>query len=334
MTDTFVNSIDWKLLCSVSALLLTYVVFSWNRRESRSEALSKVLEPFILAMQKLAEANKARLKAEKLKRSYPPHEKHPEVVERFNSFVQSYNDLVSAGADACKEFERHLASRKFRFPSKVGHTLQAVKEELFRLGELVNQGRFDQGDLQLARLCDLHRDITARATGWRIYDPLEGIRKYWGRGKHHDDETGEESEISKKRMERLLALIFKRATTQAENTFVVHPPTILLQHPEVATSDDVVEKLRDSIFEIVFQDGDYEMVTLAELMVFTYQLIFLAAELPRVSNALKEGDVGEATVNLSVKFSETQLMQPEMVKALLSKIAFSDDPADGEKTAA
>jgi hypothetical protein len=85
----------------------------------------------------------------------------------------------------------------------------------------------------------------------------------------------------------------------------------------------------DSIFVVRFQDGTSKMLGLVELMVFTYNLIALAHqhnEVVRMVHALEPD--AETHVKVSFQFSVSDIMRPEMVKLLLSKIAFADSASD------
>ncbi|MCB7130000.1 MAG: hypothetical protein J3T61_10740, partial [Candidatus Brocadiales bacterium] len=107
----------------------------------------------------------------------------------------------------------------------------------------------------------------------------------------------------------------------------------LLDNPDIATQDNVIDELKDSVFEVVFQDGTYAMLSLPELMTFTYQLIFVAHQHCEITKMLEHSD---RPAEITVKFDFSvplHVMQPEIVKVLLSKIEFSNEPSDGPKSA-
>ena len=94
-------------------------------------------------------------------------------------------------------------------------------------------------------------------------------------------------------------------------------------------SGDAIEQLKNSVFSIVFQDGAAKMLSLPQLMAFVYNLIVLAHEwqqLEKMVAATKPN--APSTFKLSIQFSMQHIMTPETVKALFSKIQFSDTPSD------
>jgi hypothetical protein len=116
-------------------------------------------------------------------------------------------------------------------------------------------------------------------------------------------------------MDGILELLTKRATSQARNTFAVHAPKKLLDHPELAASDDLIDQLKDSIFVVRFQDGTAKMLGLVELKSsMTKSLALMRAVGPEPGTR----------VEVSVRLSEHEIMQREMVKALLSTIHWAD----------
>ena len=329
---------DWKTIGMIASpiisgimLLLALTVHHYNRRESRLQALSELLRPFVEAMQKLSDARARRVTCEQLKRAYPNPEQHPEVVERVNSNVEVYGELLDAGSQQCKTMERELAACRFRFPDRIASLLKVAMEDLFRIGTSLNEGRLDRAELQIAKCKDHYAVIHAFARGWRLSSPFEGltigIRKLVGRKRA---EPTPRFDIERERMNRIMDLVHLRATAQAHNSYVVHPPKKLLDNPAIAETDDVIAQLEDCVFEVVFQDGTYEMMNLPEMMVFTYQLICLAVQFREVSKFYAAASNKDFTVSVQMSFSVEEIMRPEMVKLLLSKIVFSESPSDGD----
>lgn len=130
-------------------------------------------------------------------------------------------------------------------------------------------------------------------------------------------------------MDGVLELLHKRATTQSHNEFVVHPPRIVLNDPSILKSDDAVARLKNSIFSVVFQDGTAKMLSLPELLAFVFSLIPVAQQVQEVGEMISAGrHKGTHTVNISYQISMYQIMQPEMAKALLDKVSFSEVSSD------
>lgn len=137
--------------------------------------------------------------------------------------------------------------------------------------------------------------------------------------------------MSKEEIDGIMELVHKRVASQSQNSFAVHPPKTLLEHPEIAKSDRVIEELEDSAFMIVFQDGTAKLLSFVELMVFTYNLIVLAQqsrEIDQMMRSFSGGAGGPVGIKVNFDFSVDQIMRPETVRVLLDKIEFSDVPTD------
>ena len=132
-------------------------------------------------------------------------------------------------------------------------------------------------------------------------------------------------------MDAILELVHKRATSQARNTFAVHPPKKLLDQPEIAQSETAIEQLDKSVFLVAFQDGTTKKMSFVDLMVFTFNLIVLAQQQHDVSRMIRAVPEVPRDIEVSVRFSIDEIMRPEMVRLLLSKISFSNVASDGEQ---
>jgi hypothetical protein len=181
----------------------------------------------------------------------------------------------------------------------------------------------------LAQFRDQYKVITEIAKGWRLADPFEGIRKKFQKRNSEKERRPSEFDLTKDEMDGVMELVNRRATSQAHNTFAVHPPQKLLSNPSLMVSDNVIDELKDSIFSVVFQDGTAKMLSFPELMAFTFNLIVLNHEWRQLEKmvAAAKPDV-PTNFNVSFQFAMQHIMTPETVKALLSKIEFSDTPSD------
>jgi hypothetical protein len=320
--------LDPRTIIGICGFLFGIVSHFWNRRESRLDALSNVLKPMIRAAQNLTRANECRRKCEQLKVSFPNGQVACEAVERVNKMVEEYDEYINTSSDEFREVETELVARSFRFPDKITELVRMAFNCLAEYGRLVNEGFFEKADLQFAKFRDDYKQITKVGRGWRLADPFEGIRKIFHTTNTEADKI-DKWELSKEEMDAILELVHKRVTTQSQNTYAVHPPQKLLDKPEIATSDTVVDELEDSVFSVVFQDGTTKMMTLVELVVFTYNLIMLKISYDEASRMVRAIEPqGNLTVQISETFSIENLMRPEMVKALLSKIEFAKTASD------
>lgn len=325
---------DPRTLISIGSLglgvlgfLFGILSFRWNRRESRLDALSKILQPLVKAAQHLHDANTCRRTCEQLKASFPVPEAAPEATQRVAMMAADYGVHVKEARDAFRLGESELASRSFRFPDKVAKLVGKAVESLSEFGRLVNGGIFDKADLQFVKFRDDYGQITKVGRGWRLADPLEGIKRYFRKKKHEAAKS--RYDLTECEMDAILELVHKRATSQARNTFAVHPPKKLLDRPEIAQSETAIEQLDQSVFVAVFQDGTSKKMSFVELMVFTFNLIVLAQQYHDVTRMMLAVPEAPRDIKVSVRFSINEIMRPEMVRFLLSKISFSTVASDG-----
>ncbi|HVU86762.1 MAG TPA: hypothetical protein VHD36_05545 [Pirellulales bacterium] len=320
-----------RTLVSIGSLLvgLMGLLFGlWNRRESRLTALSKILEPLVRSVQALNDANNARRTREQLIASFTG-QPAPDAVEHAKMLMETYTNAITTSRSEFQNAEAGLASTSFRFPDRVSQLVKTAILCVSEFGRLVNEGLCDKAELQLAKFRDDYRQIQKYARGWRLADPLEWVRGYFRRSRTPAVDEGP-YELSEKEMGEIMELVQKRATTQADNTFVVHPPQKLLDDPAIAKSEKVIEELDDSAFLVVFQDGTTKLLSLVELLVFLYNLIVLRNQHAEISRMVRATGPS-ASVNVKVKFafSITDIMRPEMAKALLAKVEFSKIASDG-----
>lgn len=318
-----------SLCVGVFGSLFGILSFHWNRRESRLDALSKVLEPLVRSAQYAFRANTCRRTVEQLKTSFPDPQKAPEAVQRVNQMIDEYGELIQNSVKDFREAEVAFAARSFRFPDRIMRLVKDIIPAVSELGRLVNAGMFERADMQLAKIRDDYCMITKAGRGIRLAAPFESVFG-WSKKREKKESDGDGSlELTQSEMDSILELVYKRATTQGKNSFAVHAPKKLLAQPDITQSDKVVDELKDSIFVIAFQDGYSKMMTFPELLVFVYNLImfrFSWEEAARMCDAAKP--TAETKIEISHKFSMRDILRPEMVKTLLSKIEFATSPSD------
>lgn len=131
------------------------------------------------------------------------------------------------------------------------------------------------------------------------------------------------------RMPLVMGLLHKRCSDQAHTGFKVYPPREVLDDPDMVTSDDVIDKLADARFRVEFEDGASEVLTMPELMVFTHQQIFLKLQMDEFLQQLDKSGVQQSVqASLNTTFNVEQIMHPELVKVLFSKIGFESTVCD------
>ena len=317
-----------SMIVGLAGFLFGLLSHRWTRRESRLESLGKILQPLVRTAQWLMKAINVRRKCEQLKRSYPSVAADSEPAHHINTLIDEYAEHVKLAAEEFSNAETELACRNFRFPDNISRSVKLAHTTLGELGGMVNDGFFDKADLHLAKFGDEYKRITDTARGWRLADPLEGMRKRFSR-KLITKNDDYEYELTQKEMDAVLGLLQKRVTTQAHNTFVVHPPKLIINDPAVLQSDELVVRLKNSIFTVVFQDGTAKMLSLPELLVFIFNLVTVTQQVEEIESMISASKKpGNHQVTVSFQFSMQHIMQPQMAKALLDKVAFSDISSD------
>jgi hypothetical protein len=133
------------------------------------------------------------------------------------------------------------------------------------------------------------------------------------------------------RMPLVMGLLHKRCSDQAHTGFKVYPPQVILDDPDIVNSDDVIDKLADARFRVEFEDGASEVLTMPELMVFTHQQIVIKLQMDEFLQQLDKSGVQQTVqASLNTTFAVEQIMHPELVKVLFSKIGFEATSCDGD----
>jgi len=119
-----------------------------------------------------------------------------------------------------------------------------------------------------------------------------------------------------------MGLVHKRCSDQAEAPYKVYPPQEVVDDPSVVESEDVVERLKDKQFQVVFNDGVSEILSLPELMVFTQNLIFIKIQVEETLRQLKKSQTrSNVQLKLTTNIFPHLAMHPDMVRLLFSKIS-------------
>jgi len=178
----------------------------WNRHESRLDALAKVLQPLTRAAQHLSKANKARQKCEQFKRSFPNQEEAREAGNRLETFMTEYSECVKDGENEFRQAESEFHARSFRFPDKISLLTKRAFDAFSEFGMAVNDGYFDKADVAFAIFSDEFKAVKAAGRGWRLADPLEGIRKHFKKEKPEVPKASP-YELSEKELKSVMELV-------------------------------------------------------------------------------------------------------------------------------
>jgi len=302
----------------------------WNKKESRHEALSSVLKKLLKTVQMTVEANNALRIAQELERSFADPQKHKQALQRARHERRHYQELVARAQTAFRDMEVELGATGFRFPDRIRKSLTKAAKQLAEFGRLVQNERCDAADVKNGQLADAYKALMRQARGWRLTDPVESwSHKRVNKKIEQETPPGKgEFEIKPERMRRIGQLVYRRLTDQASQSFAVHAPKQILDDPGVLTRESIIEELRDKHFKVVFQEGSAEVLSLPELVCFIYELIFLQVETRDVVHKLDKGGFGPTQIELTLEISVPELMRPEVVKAILSKVEFSSVPCE------
>ena len=133
---------------------------------------------------------------------------------------------------------------------------------------------------------------------------------------------GADADLHGIRMPVIMGLVHKRCSDQAEAPYKVYPPQEVVDDPSVVESEDVVERLKDKQFQVVFNDGVSEILSLPELMVFTQNLIFIKIQVEETLRQLKKSQTrSNVQLKLTTNIFPHLAMHPDMVRLLFSKIS-------------
>ena len=121
-------------------------------------------------------------------------------------------------------------------------------------------------------------------------------------------------QISKDQLHKISNLI--GYIVESASGYKVFPPREVIDDPAVLQRGDIVDRLADTKWWLRFKDGREEILTLVELMCLTYEMIAVKIQLDEARE--QGGLTGE--INVSFKLPVEQIMTPDGVRTLLSKI--------------
>ena len=287
----------------------------------------------MMALRLLKDANEKRRTAEQLKLSFPDRADAERAAARVDQLVDEYSTVIGKSQAASRDMELELAAHAFKFPRPLREILEEAYKELFEFGRIVNKGKFDAADIQETKLIGIYQRIGRMARGWELSNPLKilsrrGVAEKLEQISQEESLPTEKCVIAPERLELIMGLINKRLTSERGRSYAVHPPQVAIEEPALLKGRIELDKIQELNFKIVFQDGEKHTLSLAELMVLTHQLIFLAVEMEEIGQKLEKGGFGPVGVELRTAFSPREIMSRDMVAALLTKIEFSPIPAE------
>ncbi|MGA2620493.1 MAG: hypothetical protein ABSF26_22970 [Thermoguttaceae bacterium] len=104
---------------------------------------------------------------------------------------------------------------------------------------------------------------------------------------------------------------------QQNQPFKVIPPREVMSDRSILRGDDVLDRLRGTKWRLSLADGREEELSFTEMMVTAYNLFHLRGRLQELQS---QGNGPTDGFDISFKVDPSQIMTPEGVKALLSKL--------------
>src|SRR5262245_51998618 len=124
----------------------------------------------------------------------------------------------------------------------------------------------------------------------------------------------EYSGLSDERVDTLIE--FVRHIVQDRRGFKVFPPREVRNDPAILQSEKVAERLENSQWWLRIDDGQEEVLTLPELLVFVHNLSLIRAKVEKARAGKKRSGI----VSISVAFDVAELLKPTNTNSLLASV--------------
>jgi hypothetical protein len=311
------------LAISIGGFTLSLLTFRWNRHEKAREAVTNITRAMCKTLYHLSRCKEARRRRDLLVFHHSPIAVNSDAAHHAESLLSDYTTNLGKAAESHGILEAELAAQRHRFDLTLLKLISELQIVLSRIGDAVNRGdhnAYDVLHIRFGKLIKYLSDATKHLS--LSSDALEEI-------KEKPAIAGGDDWISETEMRTVSELVHKRATNQANNTFLVFGPQIILNDSSLLKSPGLAEKLRNHPFAVSFQDGTTVKLTFAQFVFFVYEIIFLAQQIEEVASKLNKADFKEPTkveVKTSVKTEE--LMSDAVLQVLMTKVEFSPIPAE------
>lgn len=322
LVDSFV-----KLVVPVVGAAIAMVVWLWNRHEARRKALTEIIRAYVRLHYHLDRCNTARRKRELLIRGFNEKGAEEKAVHYAEALAKDYSVHLEKAAEWHATLECESITNRFRFNPTVCRLIGYLGCLATRLGDSVNRGAFHEFDIHRVQAKELLETLHSVARGWltpggakrllAAIDAAEKRKKSPGGGW-----------LSEAEMDVVFQLLFSRIETHRDSGFAVYAPRRLLYHRDLIERPDVVDQLINEPFAIAFPDGDIKRITLAQLCVLVHQLIVLQAEMPAIVRDVEGIKAETVKIQVNTQIDLAAIMQPAMVKVLLSKVEFYPQAAE------
>jgi hypothetical protein len=127
-------------------------------------------------------------------------------------------------------------------------------------------------------------------------------------------EATPENDLSPVRVNFVTTLVGEVINNNA--TFKVYPPKVLVDDPSILEKDEAATKLLGTKWWLKFAHGREEAVSFTELMALTYNLVVVKIQLLH----RQQQGAGRGSFDITFNMCVPEIMKPENVKAMLSKL--------------
>jgi hypothetical protein len=124
------------------------------------------------------------------------------------------------------------------------------------------------------------------------------------------------------RIDALFELVTKLARGGKQGSFRVYPPQLVIDNPGILNADDaIVDRLRDTTWQVRFYDGHLEKMTFVELMTFRHLINDVRGAMGQAEiDARQKGATPAQPAAVDRRLHIPSIMSPPSVKRLLTQL--------------
>lgn len=103
---------------------------------------------------------------------------------------------------------------------------------------------------------------------------------------------------------------------EVNGDFCVGMSKAISRNRRILLASDIIEKLSDSYWHIMFANGRQEYVGFRTAMIFLFLVDGIRQEIRKYQQKMKEGDCA-AALKINIDLHESEIMQPMVVRKLI-----------------
>jgi hypothetical protein len=127
--------------------------------------------------------------------------------------------------------------------------------------------------------------------------------------------------VPENRIDTIFQLITRLAQQGKVGSFRVYPPQVVIDDPGVLQADDIVDRLRDTTWQVRFYDGHVERFNLVEMVTFRHLISDVRSAMGRAGAAAKaHGSTLANPASINRTLHIPTIMAPASVKRLLNNL--------------